>query len=63
MIDHDPSATQGIKNPAAHFARERAAYGVHAEVAEIQRFVASLPTRDSRSADEILGYDGFGLPR
>ncbi|NJD19729.1 MAG: PSK operon transcription factor [Gemmatimonadetes bacterium] len=34
-----------------------------AEVAEIQAFVASLPDRDTRSADEIVGYDAFGLPR
>lgn len=33
-----------------------------AEVAEIQAFVASLPDRDSRSPDEILGYDARGLP-
>lgn len=33
-----------------------------AEVAEIQAFVASLPDRDPRSAEEILGYDDFGLP-
>lgn len=34
-----------------------------AGVAEIQAFVASLPDRDHRSAEEILGYDAFGLPR
>jgi antitoxin VapB len=33
------------------------------EIAKIQAFVASLPDRDVRSADEILGYDEFGLPR
>lgn len=33
-----------------------------AEVAEIQRFVADLPDRDPRSAEEILGYDAHGLP-
>ncbi len=32
------------------------------EVAEIQRFVADLPDRDARTADEILGYDERGLP-
>lgn len=25
--------------------------------------LASLPVRDSRTAEEILGYDAFGLPR
>lgn len=33
------------------------------EVAQIQEFVASLPDRDTRSPDAILGYDDFGLPR
>lgn len=33
-----------------------------AEVGEIQRFVADLPDRDLRTADEILGYDSTGLP-
>jgi antitoxin VapB len=34
-----------------------------AEVTAIQRFVADLPDRDARSADQILGYDAFGIPR
>ena len=25
--------------------------------------LAELPIRDSRSADEIVGYDEFGIPR
>jgi antitoxin VapB len=25
--------------------------------------INALPVRDSRSADEILGYDEFGIPR
>ncbi len=33
-----------------------------AEVEEIQRFVADLPDRDTRSPEEILGYDERGLP-
>lgn len=32
------------------------------EIREIQRFVADLPDRDARSAEEILGYDEHGLP-
>lgn len=32
-----------------------------ADVARIQAFVASLPDRDTRSPDEILGYGEFGL--
>ncbi|MEX2527870.1 MAG: type II toxin-antitoxin system VapB family antitoxin [Gemmatimonadota bacterium] len=34
-----------------------------AEVREVQRLVAALPDRDARPAEEILGYDSFGLPR
>jgi antitoxin VapB len=34
-----------------------------AEVAAVQRFVANLPDRDVRGADEVLGYDAFGVPR
>lgn len=34
-----------------------------ARLRAIQRRVAALPTRDSRSVDEILGYDEDGLPR
>ena len=33
-----------------------------AEVAQIQALVRSLPDRDTRHPDEILGYDAFGLP-
>lgn len=33
-----------------------------AEVAEIQRFVASLPDQDPRTPEEVLGYDEQGLP-
>jgi hypothetical protein len=33
-----------------------------ADIREIQRFVASIPDRDPRLPDEILGYDESGLP-
>lgn len=35
---------------------------VLAEVEAIQQLVASLPDRDRRTEDDILGYDEFGLP-
>jgi hypothetical protein len=35
---------------------------IRAEVAELQAFVASLPDRDGRTADEILGYDDSASP-
>lgn len=34
-----------------------------AELATIRRRWSALEVRDSRSADEILGYDDHGLPR
>ncbi|MBX3139274.1 MAG: type II toxin-antitoxin system VapB family antitoxin [Trueperaceae bacterium] len=42
--------------------RAKRAGGVMTEVARIQRFVASLPDLDTRSPDELLGYDENGLP-
>ena len=33
-----------------------------AEIDEISRHCASLPVLDSRSAEEILGYDEKGMP-
>ena len=33
------------------------------KVAAIRRELAALPVLDSRTTDEILGYDEFGIPR
>jgi antitoxin VapB len=33
-----------------------------AEMRAISRRIATLPDRDTRSADEIIGYSGNGLP-
>lgn len=33
------------------------------EILAIGRHSAALPIRDSRPADEILGYDEYGIPR
>jgi len=43
--------------------RDRAGHSLAAEILEIGRRCASLPDLDTRSADEILGYDENGLPR
>jgi antitoxin VapB len=32
------------------------------KIEAIQQEIAALPVLDSRTADEILGYDEFGLP-
>ena len=47
---------QRIRRP--HRARR-----VGAQIRAIQRRVAELPEFDSRSADDIIGYDEHGLPR
>jgi antitoxin VapB len=33
------------------------------DIKEIQDLMKSLPDKDMRSADDLLGYDDFGLPR
>lgn len=35
---------------------------LHEELAAIRRRCAALPVLDTRTADDILGYDGRGLP-
>ncbi len=42
--------------------REERRADLHKAVREIQEAVAKLPVLDNRSADEILGYDEWGLP-
>ena len=38
-------------------------YSLADELDEIAKRCAALPVLDSRSADEIVGYDEYGLPR
>jgi len=42
--------------------RGRAAPSLAEEITEIGKRCAALPDLDTRSADEILGYDEHGLP-
>jgi hypothetical protein len=32
------------------------------DIANIQAFIASLPDRDTRSPEDLIGYDETGLP-
>ena len=61
------SITEAIqKSLAERWQRLKAQHRNHALVAHIEdvlRRVDALPALDSRSADEILGYDEIGLPR
>jgi len=43
--------------------RQQAGRSLAAEMLEIGRRCAALPDLDTRTADEILGYDAHGVPR
>ncbi len=43
--------------------QRRRSHLVEGQIEDLLRRVDELPTFDSRSADEILGYDDDGLPR
>ena len=43
--------------------RERGGRSLAAELLEIGKRCAALPDLDTRTADEIVGYDEHGLPR
>ena len=46
----------------AQLEREKANARKMARIRQIQEHFASLPVRDDRSDDEIIGYDKDGLP-
>ena len=54
----DGEHAAGIQHRIAPQVREP----LHAQIADIQAFLRTIPDRDARSADEILGYDANGLP-
>lgn len=56
------AVTVALKDRLSAVRRKRERAHLRAEVADLQAFVASLPDRDGRSAEEVLGYDEFGLP-
>lgn len=56
------AVTTSLRESLARTAGEADTGALLAEVAEIQAFVADLPDRDTRSPDEILGYDATGIP-
>ena len=43
--------------------RQQSGRSLAAEILEIGKRCAALPDLDARTADEILGYDEYGLPR
>lgn len=56
------AVTTALRERLSAVRRQRERERVRADVSGLQAFVASLPDRDARSAEEILGYDAFGLP-
>jgi len=57
------AVTRALRDRLARLRRERARRRLADELDEIARHCARLPVRDSRTPDEILGYDEHGLPR
>jgi antitoxin VapB len=56
------AVTRAVRDAVSRTRTEVDVDAIVSEVAEIQRFVAELPDRDTREPDEILGYDPRGLP-
>lgn len=56
------AVTESLRERLAGLRRRRDRARVRAAVADIQEMVASLPDRDTRPPEEILGYDEHGLP-
>ena len=54
---------QALRDRLARLRRERTNRRLADELDEIARHCSRLPIRDSRTADEIIGYDERGLPR
>lgn len=52
-----------LKERLERIAARRIGRSLADELDEIARRCAALPVLDTRSADEILGYDEHGLPR
>ena len=56
------AVTLALRDRLAAVRRAESFEVMWAEVQELQNFVATLPDRDPRPADETLGYDALGLP-
>jgi antitoxin VapB len=57
------AVTQALRERIERVRRNRARKRLADELDEIALHCSTLPVRDSRSADEIMGYDEHGLPR
>jgi antitoxin VapB len=57
------AVTKALRDRLMRVRRERTNRRLADELEEIAKHCASLPVLDSRTAEEILGYDEVGLPR
>lgn len=57
------AVTVAIRERIESLHRKQRRADVVRSVRDIQEFVRGLPDSDRRSAEEILGYDDFGLPQ
>lgn len=57
------AVTKALRDRIARLKRERSRRPLSEELDRIAMHCASLPVLDSRTDDEILGYDDTGVPR
>jgi antitoxin VapB len=57
------AVTKALRDRLTRLRRERGQRRLADELEEIARHCAALPVLDTRSPEEILGYDDHGLPR
>lgn len=57
------AVTKALRDRLVRLRRERSRTRLADELDAIGQHCASLPVLDSRSADEIIGYDDRGVPR
>ncbi len=57
------AVTQALRDRLARLRRERSRRRLADELDAIALHCASLPVLDTRSAEEIIGYDERGVPR
>ena len=56
------AVTKSLKERLEKLRRSKSRRSVADQLDEIAKHCATLPVRDKRSPDEILGYDENGLP-
>jgi antitoxin VapB len=61
-VDDLVLSTFGVLNIGQKFTRFKPDGSAYRALTEFRQALAKLPVLDDRSADEILGYDEWGLP-